>query len=122
MKLIIRTETWEQHKVRVMERAGRLTRGEHVEPEKSLSFETPVDLLEFLTVERFRLFEMTRQRSLSISGLAEALDRDPSAVRRDVKKLVEFGVLRTREKRNPGHGRMKIVEPTADSIEIRAEF
>jgi predicted transcriptional regulator len=53
---------------------------------------------------------------------AKKLGRDPKSVRRDVAKLEQYGVVRTREEINPGHGRVKIVEPVADLFELRASF
>jgi hypothetical protein len=43
-------------------------------------------------------------------------------VRRDVKKLEEYGVVRSRMAVNPGHGRVKIVEPVGASFELRVSF
>ena len=43
-------------------------------------------------------------------------------VRRDVAKLEQAGLVRTREEVNPGHGRVKIVEPVAMSFRLRASF
>jgi len=75
-----------------------------------------------LTAERMRLCQVARTKAFSVSGLARALKRDPKSVRRDVQKLESFGVLRTRMEVNPGHGRVKIVEPVAASFELRARF
>jgi predicted transcriptional regulator len=69
-----------------------------------------------------RVVETARTKPYSVTELARVLKRDPRSVRRDVKKLEEFGVVRTREAINPGHGRVKIVEPVAESFELRARF
>jgi hypothetical protein len=53
---------------------------------------------------------------------ASSLKRDLKSVRRDVRKLESYGVLRTREQINPGHGRVRIVEPVAECFELRASF
>jgi predicted transcriptional regulator len=79
-------------------------------------------MLECLSPERMRLFAVTKARACSMSELAAALKRDPKSVRRDVQKLERAGVLRTREAINPGHGRVKIVEPVAERFELRASF
>ncbi len=122
MKLTIRTDGFEGHKRRSLARARKLDRGERIEPERTITFESPLDMLEVLTVERVRLCEVARTQPFSISGLATALKRDPKSVRRDVLKLERVGVLRTREEINPGHGRVRIVEPVAKSFELRARF
>jgi predicted transcriptional regulator len=88
----------------------------------TINFESPLDMLECLSPERMRLFKVARTHSYSVSGLAAALKRDPKSVRRDVQKLEQAGVLRTRMAVNPGHGRVKIVEPVAESFELRARF
>lgn len=51
------------------------------------------------------------------AGGAEARSK---SVRRDVVKLEQAGMLRTYEETNPGHGRVRIVEPVAVRVEIRA--
>jgi predicted transcriptional regulator len=50
------------------------------------------------------------------------LNRDPKSVRRDVLKLEAAGVVRLQERINPGHGRVRIVEPTAQRFELIASF
>jgi len=48
------------------------------------------------------------------------LKRDRKAVSRDVKVLESFGLLKTREQPNPGHGMMKVVEPLAEKYYLTA--
>lgn len=79
-------------------------------------------MFEVLTAERVRMMEVARTRSYSVSGLAKRLKRDPKSVRRDVATLEQYGVVQTREQINPGHGRVKIVEPVAERVELRASF
>jgi predicted transcriptional regulator len=122
MKAIVRADGFEGWAKRARARAERLTRGEKIVPELSITFENPLAMLEVLTAERMRLCEVARTKAYSVSGLAAALKRDPKSVRRDVLKLQRVGVLRTREEINPGHGRVKIVEPVAKRFELRASF
>jgi len=122
MKLTVRADGFEGYAKRAQARAKRLSRGERLEPEMTINFESPLDMLEVLSAERMRLLEKTRTQAFSVTGLAAALKRDPKSVRRDVLKLVKVGVLRTREEVNPGHGRVKIVEPVAERVEMRASF
>jgi predicted transcriptional regulator len=122
MKLTIRTDGFEGFMKRSMERAKKIDRGERLTPERSITFESPLDLLEALSAERMRLFELTKTKEFSVTSLAKALGRDPKSVRRDVMKLMKVGMLRTREQVNPGHGRMKIVEPVAERFELKATF
>ena len=122
MKLTVRTDGFEGWARRGHERAERLTRGEKIVAEKTINFESALEMRKVLTAERIRLLETTRKQAFSVTRLAAVLKRDPKSVRRDVLKLVRVGVLRTREEINPGHGRVKIVEPVAKRVEMRASF
>ena len=122
MKLTVRTDGFEGWAKRARVRAKKMDRGERLVAERTINFESPLEMLRVLTTERMRLLEATRTQAFSVTGLAAALGRDPKSVRRDVLKLVEVGVLRTREEINPGHGRVKIVEPVAERVEMRASF
>jgi predicted transcriptional regulator len=117
---MIRADGFEGHAKRAAARARKLDRGEPVEAEVTLVFADPLDMLEILTANRLRLVEAARKRRHSVSSLAAALKRDPKSVRRDVVKLEQAGMLRTYEDANPGHGRVRIVEPVAGRVEIRA--
>jgi predicted transcriptional regulator len=120
MKTVIRAEGLEGHAKRAIARARKLDRGEAIEAEVTLTFADPLDMLEVLTANRLRLVEAARERRHSVSSLAAALKRDPKSVRRDVIKLERAGMLRTYEETNPGHGLVRIVEPVAGRVEVRA--
>jgi len=122
MKLVVTNDSFEEVAKRSGERAKRLARGEKIVSQKTINFESPFDIFEVLTTERMRLCILARTKSYSVSGLAAALKRDPKSVRRDVLKLEKYGVLRTREEINPGHGRVKIVESTSKSLQLRTTF
>jgi predicted transcriptional regulator len=122
MKTTIRADGLEGHAKRATARARRLDRGESIETEVTLTFADPLDMLEVLTASRLRLVEAARKRRHSVSSLAAALKRDPKSVRRDVVKLEQAGMLRTHEEANPGHGRVRIVEPVARRVELRASL
>ena len=122
MKLTVRTDGFEGWAKRSRARWKKMDSGERIEPSFGITFESPLDMLQVLTAERMRLCQVARTKAFSVSGLARALKRDPKSVRRDVQKLESFGVLRTRMEVNPGHGRVKIVEPVAASFELRARF
>jgi len=122
MKLIVRADGFEGWARRGLERAEKLTRGEKIVAEKTINFGSALEMRRVLTVERMRLLKAVRKQALSVTGLAATLKRDPKSVRRDVQKLVQVGALLTREQVNPGHGRVKIVEPVAKRVEMRATF
>ena len=120
MKIALYADGLEGFEKRSRELMKKLDRGERIKPQASITFADPMDMLEVLTSERLRVYQMARQEPASISTLAARLNRLTPSVRRDVKKLVSIGVLRTREQVNPGHGRVKIVEPVAQRLELRA--
>jgi predicted transcriptional regulator len=122
MKITVRSDGFEGYKKRARARAARLARREPIRPEVTITFDNPLEMLEVLTAERIRLCETARRQPFSITALAAELKRDPKSVRRDVLKLEAAGVLRTLEQPNPGHGRVRIVEPTAHRFELIASF
>lgn len=78
------------------------------------------DFLETLTPKRFELLRLSQTGNRSIAELAAAAHRDPSAVSKDIAKLVELGLVSVVVEINAGHGVKKIVRPLAENIEIRA--
>lgn len=120
MKLKINTDGFEGYAKRAVVRARKLDRRELIKPEITITFDNPLAMLEVLTAERIRLVQKLRTKSASITALATALGRDPKSVRRDVQKLERAGVVRTRERVNPGHGRVKVVEPVAREYRLTA--
>jgi predicted transcriptional regulator len=85
-----------------------------------LTFEDPADLLRVLTEQRVRVIHAVRQKPAPVTDLAIVLKRDRTAVKRDVKILTSFGLVRIQEEANPGHGRRKIVQPLASKYELVA--
>ena len=99
-------------------RAQKLDLGESLLPEMRLTFENPGDLLRVLTAERVRVLDAVRRKPAPDSELAAVLKRDRTAVRRDVRILTTFGLVKTHEETNPGHSRRKIVGPLASKCEL----
>jgi predicted transcriptional regulator len=81
-----------------------------------------MELLAVLTSERVRLLRKVKQEPQQISALATGLKRDVRAVSRDVSLLENAGLLRTSYRSNPGHGRMKVVEPVAQEYKLIADL
>ena len=90
--------------------------------EITIAFEDPMELLNILTSERVRLLRRAKAGSLPISDLASGLSRDVRAVSRDVVLLEKAGLLRTSYRANPGHGKLKIVEPVAREYTLTARL
>jgi predicted transcriptional regulator len=78
------------------------------------------DFLATLTPKRFELLRLSKAGKHSIAELAAAAGRDPSAVSKDIAKLVELGLVSVVVESNAGHGVKKIVRPVAENIEISA--
>ena len=122
MSIKIHSDGFEGYAKRSLERAKKLSRGKRLAPEIAITFEDPLKMAEVLTPERLRVCFVVRRQSSSVSKLATRLKRDPKAVRRDVSILERYGLLKTHMEANPGHGRIRIVEPAAKKIELRVAF
>lgn len=94
--------------------------GEALPEEHTVSFEDPADLLKLLTATRLAVFRAVSEQPASITGLAERLHRDRSAVKRDVDRLARAGMVLVETRVLPGHGRMKEVRPSARSVRLEA--
>ena len=88
--------------------------------EHTISFGDPADLLKLLTAARLDVFRAIKEQPGSITKIAERLQRDRSAVKRDVDRLAEAGMVMVELKVLPGHGRMKEIRPLATSFRLEA--
>ena len=120
MKVKVFADGFDGHVRRSRERNRRRELGERLEPEKIITFADPAMMVECRAAQRMPLVETARKKKLSISALADELGRNRGAVTRDVNKLKKLGLIRLREKINPGHGIVQLVEPVAKKIEMRA--
>jgi predicted transcriptional regulator len=100
--------------------ARKLDRGKGVEPGFHVSFEDPADFLEVITPARVRLLREISIEPVTLSALALALARDPSAVRRDVALLESQCLVTTSKVSNSGHGKRTMVKRVATHIELAA--
>ena len=120
LKVEIKTESTERFLDRLLARAMAMDRGEMHDPGITISFADPMEMLAMLSAERVRLLNRVKEEPLHLAGLAAELKRDVRAVSRDVSLLEKAGLLRTSYKSNPGHGRLKIVEPVAQEYKLVA--
>jgi len=116
----VTTGTAEDFFRRSVQRARKLDRGEKLPAEMRLTFEDPADLVRVLSAQRIRVLLTVRSQPRAVSDLANVLGRDRKAVSRDVKVLESFGLVRTHEQPNPGHGLMRVVEPLAQQYQLVA--
>lgn len=105
---------------RAREHARKLDRGEELAPEVTISFESAADMMKVLSPQRVRILHAARGGVRSVSILASELKRDTRAVSRDVDLLEQFGLLCTHYRINPGHGKIRIVEPRASRYQLVA--
>ena len=123
VKVVVGTGTVDEFFKRAHEDARKMDRGELIPPEIRVTFEDPIEMLRALSVERMRVLKTVQKHRAAkptVSSLAVMLKRDRKAVSRDVKVLESFGLLKTREQQNPGHGIMKVVEPLAEKYYLTA--
>jgi len=121
MKTKIYTDGLEGFKKRALARARLMDAGLPFPPSRGITFESPAEMVRLLSPARLDLFDAVKNRTLSIRELAQTLGRDVSAVRRDVSALEKFGIVRSEQIVNPGHGRVRMVSAPA-SISISAEL
>ena len=119
-KVTISAGSIEDFSSRVRDNAAKLDTGQSIAPGTTIMFEDPLEMLNVLTYERVRLLRTAKKGAVPIATLATELDRDLRAVSRDVVRLEKAGLLRTSYRANPGHGRLKIVEPIAKEYLVSA--
>ena len=120
--VVLTTGTTDEFFARSRERARKLDRGERIPAGIRVTFEDPADLLQVLSTERIRLLHAVRTKPIPVPQLARALNRHRQAAMRDVRLLESFGLLKTQEAPNPGHGRQRIVAPLAARYQLVANI
>jgi predicted transcriptional regulator len=109
-KIVIETANIESFFRRGRELAKLMDTGKPIPDMTVISFGSPAEMLEAITPARIELVRVVREQPDSISGLARRVNRDRSAVARDIKALVSLGLVQADEEVNPGHGRHKLVK------------
>lgn len=118
--VVLKTATEQEFFARGRELARRADAGRPLPEEHTVSFEDPAELLKLLTATRLEVFRAVRDEPASISGLAQRLHRDRSAVKRDVDQLARAGMVLVESRVLPGHGRMKEVRSSAERFRLEA--
>ncbi|OYD76154.1 UNVERIFIED_ORG: ArsR family transcriptional regulator [Burkholderia sp. CF145] len=98
--------------------ARQLDSGENIQDSFSITFEDPTDALELLTQARVGLFRAIKAEPASITSIAARLNRDRSAVKRDVDALLAAGLVSVEVTPNPGHGMHKVVRAVASRVDV----
>jgi len=112
-KLTIHADGFEGFRKRSLGRAKKLDRGELLEPERILTFE---HAFKTLTRARVGVYRKVKENEISITALADSLNRPREAVSRDVAALHALGLVKLRNVSNPGHGRVVMVSPVATKV------
>ena len=120
-KLTIKTGTESAFFKRGRQLAKAIDSGKTIAPERIISFEDPYDLMKLITATRLTLFRAVKETPGSITDVAMRLQRDRSAVKRDLDELQRAGLVTIIEKILPGHGRMKEVRATATRFKLMVE-
>jgi predicted transcriptional regulator len=118
-KVSIRTDGVEGFFERAHETARKLDRKEPIAAETIITFEDASAMWRCLTPQRTRLINFVKQgNGIPVTHLTVQLKRPRRAVDRDITLLESTGLLRTCFRENPGHGRIKIVEPVAHKYQL----
>jgi predicted transcriptional regulator len=86
----------------------------------SLTFVDPTEMLHFLSAAKIKLINSIRKHPDTITNIAKVIKRNRASVYRDINELEKFGLVKTHEEINPGHGRHKIVELVAPILKLEA--
>ena len=121
-KVMIRTGDAKDFFARAKAAARKADHGERQKRTMTLSFEDPAQMFAALSETRRQLMQEVMTESKSIRQLVEILQRDRTAITRDVGKLEELGLLITKRQMNPGHGIQKFVQSVAPQIELVARL
>ena len=119
-KLTVKTATEQEFFKRGLAIAKLADATKRLPTERVVSFEDPADLLNLLTTSKLELLRAVKEAPGSITIIAAKLRRDRSAVKRDVDRLEEAGLVTVEVKTLPGHGRMKEVRAVADCFRLEA--
>lgn len=95
-------------------------KSETIKPSHTIVFEEPAEMLRFLSATKMKLMYEIRKHPGSISNIAKSMKRNRAAVYRDIQEMESFGLVKTHEAVNPGHGRHKIVQASAKELKLEA--
>ena len=102
--------------------AQRADQGQKISAGLTISFEDATDLLRLLTGSRLDVLRAAKALPGSISDIAQRLQRDRSAVKRDLDALAQAGLVQFESKTLAGHGQMKEVSVTAKRFRLQADL
>jgi predicted transcriptional regulator len=119
LNVYIRTDGVKGFFARAHETARKLDKKEPIVAETVITFEDASAMWRCLTPQRTRLLKcVKKEKGTPVAHLAVKLKRTRRAVDRDISLLESTGLVKTWFKTNPGHGRIKIVEPVAQKYHL----
>lgn len=96
-------------------------KGEPIKQQSAtLTFVDAAEMLHFLSAAKIKLINSIRKHPDTITNIAKLIKRNRASVYRDISELEKFGLVKTHEEINPGHGRHKIVELIAPMLKLEA--
>lgn len=120
-KITVKTSTEKEFFARGRATARATDAGGKLSASKLISFEDAADLVKLMSSARLALLRAVKEAPGSITEIAQRLQRDRSAVTRDVAQLQNAGLLSVQVQPLAGHGRMKFVRATAQRFRLQAE-
>lgn len=119
-KVVVRTDDVAGFFARAKDAARRADQGQAFEGKVTLCFEDPQKMFTVLSQARRRLMLEVMQEPRTINELTHRLQRNRSAVTKDIGLLEKMGLVVSRREANPGHGVQKVVRSVAAKIEMVA--
>jgi predicted transcriptional regulator len=119
-KVVVRTGDVNGFFARAKEAARRADRGQAFEGKVTLAFEDPQRMFAVLSDARRRLMLEVMREPRTINELTQRLNRNRSAITKDVGLLEKVGLVVSQRQANPGHGIQKVVRSIAPKIEMVA--
>lgn len=119
-KVVVRTDDVAGFFDRAKRAAQRADRGKPFDGQVTLAFEDPQRMFAVLSEARRHLMMEVMREPKTISQLATQLQRNRSAITKDIGMLVELGLLVSQREVNPGHGIQRVVRAVAPRIELVA--
>ncbi len=119
-KAVARTGDVNGFFARAKEAARRADRGQAFEGKVTLAFEDPQRMFAVLSEARRRLMLEVMREPQTINELTQRLNRNRSAITKDIGLLEKVGLVVSQRQANPGHGIQKVVRSIAPKIEMVA--